>query len=125
MTKKNIGKLTIKEEEVMELIWKLAPCAPKDVVACYPEPQPHVNTIATMFQLLERKGYLIHETKGRGYLYRPLVKKSEYRECKMNDLVRGYFDNSYLNVVSALVDDEKVNEGELMALLRKLQAKRG
>lgn len=124
MSTKTIERLTAKEEEVMELIWEIAPCAPKDVVARYPEPQPHVNTIATMFQSLERKGYLGHEAKGRGYLYRPLVEKSMYRESKMGDLVRGYFDNSYFNVVSALVDDDKVNEEELMALLRKLQAKK-
>ncbi len=49
-------KLTGKEEEVMEMIWKIGPCAPKDVVAEYEEPKPHINTIATMFQSLERKG---------------------------------------------------------------------
>ena len=41
-------KLTAKEEEVMELMWQLGECAPKDIVAQYSEPQPHVNTIATM-----------------------------------------------------------------------------
>ena len=49
-------KLTGKEEEVLELMWQLGECAPKDIVAQYPEPQPHVNTIATMVQSLERKG---------------------------------------------------------------------
>ena len=62
-------RLTEKEEEVMEMIWEIGPCAPKDVVAIYDEPKPHVNTIATMFQSLERKGYLSHEAKGRGYIY--------------------------------------------------------
>ena len=45
-------RLTEKEEEVMEMIWELGPCAPKDVVAIYDEPKPHVNTIVTMFQSL-------------------------------------------------------------------------
>lgn len=115
-------KLTAKEEEVMEHIWRLAPCAPKDVVAVFDEPKPHVNTVATMFQSLERKGYLSHEAQGRGYLYSPIVAKNDFRKSKMREFVRGYFDNSYLNVVSALVDDRKVNEEELLALLRKLQA---
>jgi len=46
-------KLTAKEEEVMELMWKLCECAPKDIVAQYDEPQPHVNTVATAVQSLD------------------------------------------------------------------------
>ena len=66
-------KLTGKEEEVLELMWQLGECAPKDIVAQYPEPQPHVNTIATMVQSLERKGYVGHRPQGRGFIYFPLV----------------------------------------------------
>ena len=62
-------KLTGKEEEVLELMWQLGECAPKDIVAQYPEPQPHVNTIATMVQSLERKGYVGHRPQGRGFIY--------------------------------------------------------
>ena len=51
-------KLTAKEEEVMELMWKLGECAPKDIVAQYDEPRPHVNTVATVVQSLERKGFV-------------------------------------------------------------------
>ena len=43
-------KLTSKEEEVMELIWQLDQCAPKDVSSLYPEPQPSANAIAQVFQ---------------------------------------------------------------------------
>ena len=57
----DIARLTSKEEEVMEMIWQLGTCAPKDVLAIYPEPKPHINTVATMFQSLEKKGYLTHE----------------------------------------------------------------
>lgn len=123
MKKKALEKLTAKEEEVMEYIWTAAPCTPKRVVAYYPEPQPHINTIATMFQSLERKGYLAHEAQGRGYVYSPRIAKTEYRKSKMGELVRSYFDNSYLNVVSALVDEQKVNEAELTELLKKLQGR--
>ena len=45
-------KLTAKDEEVMELMWKLGECAPEDIVAQYDEPQPHVNTVATAVQSL-------------------------------------------------------------------------
>ena len=54
---KQMEILTRKEEEVMEFIWDYGPCSPKDVVELYDNPKPHVNTIATMFQNLEKKAH--------------------------------------------------------------------
>ncbi|MDO4201963.1 MAG: BlaI/MecI/CopY family transcriptional regulator [Bacteroidales bacterium] len=116
-------KLTGKEEEVMEMIWKIGPCAPKDVVAEYEEPKPHINTIATMFQSLERKGYLIHEAKGRGYIYSAAIAQEDYGRSKFTNFVNRYFDNSYMNVVSALVQEEKISKSELLDFLKKLEEK--
>ena len=116
-------KLTGKEEEVMEMIWKIGPCAPKDVVAEYEEPKPHINTIATMFQSLERKGYLIHEAQGRGYIYSAAIAQEDYGRSKFSNFVNRYFDNSYMNVVSALVQEEKVSRSELLDFLKKLEEK--
>ena len=119
---KELERLTNKEEEVMEYIWQLGPCAPKDVVACYEEPKPHISTISTMFQILERKGYLTHEAKGRGYIYQPLVEQSSYGKGKLQSFVSRYFNNSYMNVVSALVQEEKVSREELMEFLNLLNS---
>jgi len=116
-------KLTGKEEEVMEMIWKIGPCAPKDVVAEYEEPKPHINTIATMFQSLERKGYLIHEAKGRGYIYSAAIAQEDYGRSKFTNFVNRCFDNSYMNVVSALVQEEKISKSELLDFLKKLEEK--
>lgn len=117
-------KLTSKEEEVMEMIWQQGACAPKDVLAVYPEPKPHINTVATMFQSLEKKGFLKHEAQGRGYVYIPVVKQREYGKSKLHSFVGRYFGNSYLNVVSALVQEEKVTEQELLDFLSELKKNR-
>jgi predicted transcriptional regulator len=117
----NITKLTSKEEEVMEMIWELGECSPKDVLSIYPEPKPHINTVATMFQSLERKGYLSHKSQGRGYVYVPVVLQREYGKNKLQTFVNRYFGNSYLNVVSALVQEEKVSEQELIDFLAELK----
>lgn len=114
-------KLTAKEEEVMEHIWQLGHCAPKDVLALYPEPKPHINTIATVFQLLEKKGYLGHRVSGRGYIYEPLLEKDAYGSSKLDAFVDRHFGHSYMNVVSALVREEKVTEEELMQFLQELK----
>ena len=119
-----MDKLTAKEEEVMEMIWQIGPCAPKDVVAEYKEPKPHINTIATMFQSLERKGYLTHEPKGRGYIYSPAIEQKDYGQSKFSNFVHSYFDNSYMNVVSALVQEEKISRSELMDFLEQMEKRK-
>ena len=109
-------KLTSKEEEVMELIWQLGLCAPKDVSSLYPKPQPSANAIAQVFQALEKKGYLTHEPKGRGFVYRPIVDKS---------VINRFFSDSYMSVVSALMQEEKVTEADLLQYLADLKRKEG
>jgi len=107
-------RLTEKEEEVMEYIWEIGECAPKDVVAQYDEPRPHVNTIATMFQSLERKGFLTHRSEGRGYRYSAAVEQGEYSKSKLGRFVDKYFKKSYVNLLSQLVDEERLTEEELV-----------
>ncbi len=114
-------KLTYKEEEAMEFIWQLGPCAPKDVLQLYPDPKPHINTVSGLFQMLERKGYLTHEPKGRGYIYSPAVEQSEYGRKKMNSFVKRYFGSSYMSVVSAFVKEEKVTEEEILEFLNEIK----
>lgn len=114
-------KLTGKEEEVLELMWQLGECAPKDIVAQYPEPKPHVNTIATMVQSLERKGYVAHRSQGRGYIYFPIIKQEDYGRSKLGGFVDRYFKHSYMELVSSLVAEEKVSEQELLDFLFELK----
>ena len=119
-----MNRLTTKEEEVMEHIWELGLCAPKDVQARYPEPQPHINTIASVFQSLERKHFLTHTPVGRGYIYAPAVKQEDYGRTKLGGFVDRYFKHSYMELVSSLVSEEKVSEQELLDFLQELKNNR-
>ena len=122
-------KLTSKEEEVIELIWQVASqlgqCAPKDVASLYPEPQPSANAIAQVFQALEKKGYLAHEPKGRGFVYRPIVDKQAYGRGRLSSVINRFFSDSYMSVVSALMQEEKVTEADLLQYLADLKRKDG
>ena len=119
-----MNKLTAKEEEVMEYIWQLGECAPKDVHTLYSEPRPLINGIQNTFQSLERKGYLTHRQQGRGYIYQPLVEKQEYGRSKIGSFVDRYFQGSCISVVSHFVNEEKLTEAELMEFLTELMKKK-
>ena len=88
--------------------------------ALYAEDErPHINSIANVFQALEKKGYLRHHQRGRGYIYEPIVTQKEYGRAKLSNFVDRYFGGSYPDVVSSFVTDEKLTEEELMAFLEE------
>ena len=113
-------RLTQKEEEVMERIWNLGACTPKEVLATYDEPRPLITSISNTFQSLERKGFLGHKPQGRGYLYEPKIEKKDYGRNRLGDFVDKYFGSNYTDVVSQFVQDEKLTEAELIELLHTL-----
>ncbi|MDE7473893.1 MAG: BlaI/MecI/CopY family transcriptional regulator, partial [Muribaculaceae bacterium] len=51
-------QLTPKEEELMCLLWEHGPILISRLVALYPDPKPHVNTVSTVLRRLEAKGFV-------------------------------------------------------------------
>jgi len=114
----SIPKLTEKEEEVMTFFWQNGKLAIRDVVALYPEPQPHFNTISTYVHILEKKGYLTREKAGNSLVYFPAVELDDYRKTTMKGVIRRFFDNSYMKIVSSFVRDEQISVEELKELIK-------
>ena len=56
-----MDKLTSKEEEIMQVLWKLKKAFVKEVVAELPKPKPHYNTVSTVIRKMEDKGFVKHE----------------------------------------------------------------
>ena len=115
--------LTKAEEGVMQVLWKLKKGFLKDIVDAMPEPKPHSNTVATLLKILIEKSFVGTELYGRMNEYKPLVGKSEYFKSTMNSLVKGYFDGSFTEAVSFLVDEKKLSVADLELLLKQLKKK--
>ncbi len=113
-----IPKLTEKEEEVMTFFWQNGKLAIRDVVALYPEPQPHFNTVSTYVHILEKKGYLTREKVGNSLAYSPAIDIEEYRKSTMKGVIRRFFDNSYMKIVSSFIKDEDISVDELKELIK-------
>ena len=116
--KKQIKKLTEKEAEVMERLWSEGPQTIRELLAAYPDPKPHFNTVSTTVRILCDKGFVEHVGERNGaYTYGALVESSELSGSSLARLVKNYFNNSYRSVVSALVDQEKISVNELREII--------
>ena len=117
-----IKELTIKEEEVMQCFWEHGPLFVKQLVEMYPKPKPHFNTLSTYVRSLEEKEYLSHEVFGTTYRYFSIISEEEYRRGNLKTVVKKYFDNSYLSVVSSLIKDENISVDEVRKLLDEVES---
>ena len=93
-------ELTKAEEQVMQVLWQIKQGFAADIIANFPEPKPAYNTMLTVVRILEKKGFVSHETFGKSNRYYPLVSKEQYSESFMQQFVRNYFDNSFKSMVS-------------------------
>lgn len=114
-------KLTTKEEQIMEIFWEKGPMFVKDMVQLYDEPRPHFNTVSTFVRGLEEKGYVSHHTYGSSYQYYATISKDEFNKKTLKSVISKYFNNSYLGVVSSLVQEEEITLDELKELIREVE----
>ena len=112
-------ELTRAEEQVMQILWRRGPSAVKDVLADLPAPQPALTTVSTIVRILEQKGFVGYEPVGRGYRYHALVAQDDYRRFSLRKLLRGYFGDSFTQLVSFFAQDENLDAAQLDALLRQ------
>jgi len=115
--------LTKAEEQVMQAVWTLEGGGMlKDVVEAMPEPRPHHNTVATLLRILADKKYVGIRSQGRFHHYYARVEKDDYRNMELQGLAKGYFEGSYQDVVSFLVDKKKISVQDLELLLKQLKS---
>jgi BlaI family penicillinase repressor len=113
--------LTKAEEQVMKVLWKMGNGLLMEIVDNMPSPAPHKNTVATILKTLVDKGFVRVENVGRIHRYHPLVSKDTYSRDTLASVAKGYFEGSFTNVVSFLVDEKKLSVKELELLLQQLK----
>ena len=113
--------LTKAEEQIMQVLWKTEKAFLREVVEQMPAPKPHQNTVATLLKILIEKEFVDIRLIGRNHQYYPLVSKEEYSKRTMKQLVKGYFEGSFSNVVSFLVKENNISIEELESLLKQIK----
>lgn len=109
--------LTTSEEDIMKLIWEREAIYFRELMAIFPEPKPHQNTISTFLKILVEKNYLKTEKQGRIYLYRPAVEFSEYRKFVLKRFLDNYFHNSASELLKVLMNENLIQQKDLSQFL--------
>jgi predicted transcriptional regulator len=113
-------QLTKAEEEVMQILWEIGEGNVASILSGYPEPQPAYNTVSTIVRILESKGFVDYRKEGRSHIYYPLIKKSDYSQERLSNLVDGYFQGSFKSLVSFFVKKNDLSTQDLETILKEI-----
>lgn len=120
---KDLKELTKAEDQIMQVLWSLEKAFVKDIIEQLPEPKPAYNTVSTIIRILETKGFVNHKAYGKTHEYFPLISKEKYTRFSLNNLIKGYFNGSFENLVSFFAKDNQLSAKEVEKLLNEIKNK--
>lgn len=118
-------RLTDVELELMGLLWKLGEGTVTDVQAALPPSRPLAYTsVSTMLRILESKGVVRTRKQGRGHVYVPAIRKSEYEAHAAKDVVDRVFEGMPLALIRQLLENVQLSDEEVSELRSLIARKR-
>ncbi|MGB2712886.1 MAG: BlaI/MecI/CopY family transcriptional regulator [Vicinamibacterales bacterium] len=106
--------LTKRERHIMDVLFRLGRATAEEVMHELPGKRTY-STVRTQLRVLERKGHVAHEERGRQFVYSPVVPRRTARKSALRHVVDTFFDGSVEKVVAALLGGEgaRVSEQDL------------
>ena len=109
--------LTDVELELMTILWKIGEGSVAQVIEQLPKDRELAYTsVSTILRILEQKEVLMTRKEGRGHVYIPLLKKSDYEAKAVKHVVERVFDGTPMSLVKQLLDTGGLNEKDLLEL---------
>ncbi len=124
MAKREKGALTKLELQIMQVIWKRGSSSVSEVQQGLEQGLAY-TTVQTMLNILERKGKLTRELRGRAFLYSATVSEAKASHHAVRDLVDRMFGGSSEDLVMSLVKSKQIDAKTLAKLSKRLEKKGG
>lgn len=112
MARPRSESLTKRESQIMEVLWSGAPQTAEQVRAALPD-DPHDSSVRTLLRILEAKGYVTHEARGKAYLYRAAVPREKAQRRAIRGMLAHLFGGSAESLVLRLLEDEQITPDQL------------
>ncbi|MBN2582825.1 MAG: BlaI/MecI/CopY family transcriptional regulator [Planctomycetes bacterium] len=126
MADKPLDDLGPLQREIMEAVWKAGRATVRDVQKSLGKHGKALayTTVLSAMQKLERFGWLTHESEGRTYIYRAAHTRGEAGVGSLRQYVQRVFKGDSRLLLRHLLDDEQLDEEDLDALRRMIDARR-
>ena len=106
----------------MEVLWKRGASTVGEVVEALPHSRPLAySSVLTTLRILEQKGYVMHEKKGRAFVYHTLVGREQAQRKAVRHLVSRFFENSPELLVLNVLESEDLDAEDVQRLRRMIE----
>ena len=103
------------------MLWRLHKGFLRHITDSMPAPRPHQNTVATILKILVEKEFVGVRVLGRHHEYYPIITRNDYSKRTIKQMVKGYFEESFSNIVSFMVREKNISIEELEKLLQQIK----
>jgi BlaI family transcriptional regulator, penicillinase repressor len=108
---------TAAELRLLQIIWESGEATVEDVVNAHPlRERPNYKTTQTLMRIMEQKGFIAHETKGRVFVFRPLISRKTIDHRSVQALLSQNFDGSPTDLILNLFETATMKEDDLEEL---------
>ncbi|MGC1783788.1 MAG: BlaI/MecI/CopY family transcriptional regulator [Acidobacteriaceae bacterium] len=118
---------TASELRLLQILWGNGEATVEDVVNAHPpRNRPNYKTTQTLLRIMEQKGFIAHELRGRGFVFKPLISRKTIDQRSIQALLSQNFGGSaaglFLNLIEVTTVKEK-DLDELEAQIREYRRK--
>jgi BlaI family transcriptional regulator, penicillinase repressor len=108
---------TAAESRLLHILWEKGEATVEDVVNAHPEQErPNYKTTQTLLRIMEQKGMITHESRGRVFVFRPLIDRKTIDRRAVQALLSQNFGGSATDLFVNLLEASPVKEEELNEL---------
>jgi BlaI family penicillinase repressor len=126
--KQQLSVPTAAEMRLLQILWHLEEASVEDVVNAHPEKErPNYKTTQTLLRIMEQKGFITHESRGRVFVFRPLASRKAIDRLSVQALVSRNFHGSAAGLLISLLEANPIKKKELDGLeayIREYRKKR-
>src|ERR1700679_1513078 len=112
--KQQLSVPTPAEMRLLQVLWDREEATVDDVVNAHPEKErPNYKTTQTLLRIMENKGFIAHEARGRVFVFRPLVTRKAIDQLSVQALVSRNFHGSAAGLLINLLESSSIEKNEL------------
>ena len=125
MAKRSVHGLGALQAEVMEIVWDAGEATVGQVAERIGRRrQVTYTTVLVAMQKLDKKGWLLHRSAGRAYVYRPARSREAAHTSVIREILASAFDGDPRLLLSHLLDEHPMSDAELADLRRLIDGRR-
>lgn len=110
------------ELSILKILWEESPLNVTEILERLDKkPKPAYSSLLTIVRLMDKKGYLKYEKKGKAFFYSPILNEKKYLKKEIKKLVNNVFEGSQYQLAVNLIQEDNLNRDEIENLKKILE----